>query len=216
MRWFVADRDVGDRERSDWEVLKGDALQALVILLAIGFGLLLANVFGTVLADWKPEALATLITGGAAVMGAVWVGHRQVDIQKRQLELESSIFNAQMFEDRYKLVKRLSELSLTDVDSANSLMDKIRKMQVFYKELHHIIEDSIFHFNDEIVKDVKSLKEIYGRIFKENRKPPESSKEAEVYMQTGMFDDAGRILEFLNKKENTIRKMKQYMKYNKV
>jgi len=111
----VADREEGDRGRSDWEVLKGDALQATVILLAIAVGMLLVKFATGLLADWKPEALATLIAGLLAVMGAIWIGIKQAEIQSRQVRLQETDVRIQVLDKRLDAIQKLEEwLSLIE------------------------------------------------------------------------------------------------------
>lgn len=98
--------------------------------------------------DW--QSLATLITGGAAVIGATWVGIRQAGITSRQaeiahaqnailsrqVEIEAQKLKADLFERRFRTYelcrKYLKNQGLVSEIERTSFVEKVAESQALF------------------------------------------------------------------------------------
>jgi hypothetical protein len=106
----VADREEGDRERSDGEVLKTAFGCWALILLVVWIGYLTVTLGNQLNQQWDSSAVATLIAGVPAVIGAIIVGVRQVDIQRRQIVLQENDLKIQLMDERVDVLRRFERV----------------------------------------------------------------------------------------------------------
>lgn len=103
------------------------------------------------------EAFATLATGLSAVLAAYRVGKMQVEIQRRQTDIQNQALRLSLFERRYKIYEA-TEAFLIDVFSSNTNFDRDVQREFIRQK-----RESIFLFDGALEND---LDEIYQEVQK--------------------------------------------------
>jgi hypothetical protein len=102
--------------------------------------------------DWG--AFSTLVTGGLAVAGAIWVGLKQTKIQKLQTEIAYTTMRAEMYD------RRIIVYSQVRAFAGMVWQDPSREKKEIYRNFFVALESSKFLFDDAVY-------DIANRIFHE-------------------------------------------------
>jgi Zn-dependent oligopeptidase len=97
------------------------------------------------------EAFASLVTGIAAVSGAVWVGRKQVAIQEKQVELKTQSLKSELFAKRLENYESVRDFMNSVLRTPDVIDDQLlNRFFVAQREARFLFSPNVYQRLDEI------------------------------------------------------------------